>query len=1300
MNTYLTIKKLVALWFSSNGRDVQIVPPAAPTATNTFNLPDISAAGSDTLTANAASQTLTNKTISGASNTITNVSLTSGVTGTLPIGSGGTGQTTQQAALNALAGTQTANRLLRSDGTNTTLSQVGLTTDVTGTLPIGSGGTGVTSVTTAPAATAFAGWDASKNLSANNMINGYATTATAAATTTLTVASAGVQFFTGATTQTVVLPVTSTLVLGQQFTVVNKSTGVVTVQSSGANAIQAMATGSVAIFTCILTSGTTAASWSVSYALNSAVGTVTSVAVAGGTTGLTTSGGPITGSGTITLAGTLAAANGGTGVTSVTTTPTATAFAGWNASKNLSANSFINGYTTTATAAATTTLTVASTNLQFFTGATTQTVVLPVTSTLVLGQQFEIVNNSTGAVTVQSSGANNIQVLASSSIGIFTCILTSGTTAASWSTNYSPSVAGSVTSVAVSGGTTGLTTSGGPITSSGTITLAGTLAVANGGTGTTTSTGSGSVVLATSPSLTTPNLGTPSAAVLTSATGLPLTTGVTGTLGIGNGGTGQTTQQAAINALAGTQTANRVLRSDGTNTTLSQVGLTTDVTGTLPVANGGTGVTSSTGSGSVVLSTSPSLTTPALGTPSSATLTNATGLPLSTGVTGTLGVSNGGTGVTSVTTTPTATAFAGWDVNKNLSANNLINGYATTATAAGTTTLTVGSPSLQFFTGTATQTVVLPVTSTLVLGQQFTVVNKSTGAVTVQSSGANNIQVMATNSIATYTCILTSGTTAASWSVTYSAGTAGTVTSVDVSGGTTGLTTSGGPVTGSGTITLSGTLNVANGGTGTTASTGSGSVVLANSPSLTTPNLGTPSAVTLTNATGLPVSTGVTGLGTNVATFLATPSSANLASAVTDETGTGALVFANSPSLTTPNLGTPSAATLTNATGLPLSTGVTGTLGVSNGGTGVTTSTGTGSVVLSNSPSLTTPSLGTPSSATLTNATGLPISTGVTGLGTGVATFLATPSSANLASAVTDETGTGALVFASSPSLVAPNLGTPSAATLTNATGLPLSTGVTGTLGIGSGGTGQTTANAALNALLPSQSSNSGKVLTTDGSNTSWSATMTNPMSSLGDTIYGGSGGAATSLPGNTATTRKLLSQTGTGSVSAAPTWDTLTGSDVPVVVPGTSDGVVSASGLPGVTDGSDASSGYVGEYVEAIGGGFYPGTNSTYYGLNSITLGAGDWDVTAIVIMDNQGSPPSLVTGEAGIHTASGTPTGRVYGSNTIFSAQPLNSFSLTIANYRVSLSSPATQYLNTAVSWSITAPNHYHRISARRVR
>lgn len=79
------------------------------------------------------------------------------------------------------------------------------------------------------------------------------------------------------------------------------------------------------------------------------------------------------------------------------------------------------------------------------------------------------------------------------------------------------------------------------------------------------------------------------------------------------------------------------------------------------------------------------------------------------------------------------------------------------------------------------------------------------------------------------------------------------------------------------------------------------------------------------------------------------------------------------------------------------------------------TISGTGSVAMTNSPTFVTPALGTPSSGTLTNATGLPISTGVSGLGTGVATFLATPSSTNFAAAITDETGTGSVVLGTTP---------------------------------------------------------------------------------------------------------------------------------------------------------------------------------------------------------------------------------------------------------------------------------------------
>ena len=221
---------------------------------------------------------------------------------------------------------------------------------------------------------------------------------------------------------------------------------------------------------------------------------------------------------------------------------------------------------------------------------------------------ISISGTAASATNVAGGAANQIVYNTSAGVTSFLAAPTVTDTFLKWTGSAFTWTAALTTAVtSFSAGSTGLTPSTG---TTGAVTLSGTLAVANGGTGVTSGTGTGSNVLNTSPTFVTPVLGTPTSGTLTNATGLPLTTGVTGTL---------------------------------------------------PVANGGTGVTTETGTGANVLNTSPTLVTPILGTPTSGTLTNATGLPLTTGVTGTLSVANGGTGATSLT------------------ANNIILGNGTSA---------------------------------------------------------------------------------------------------------------------------------------------------------------------------------------------------------------------------------------------------------------------------------------------------------------------------------------------------------------------------------------------------------------------------------------------------------------------------------------------------------------------------------------------------------------------------------------------------------------------------------------------
>lgn len=133
-------------------------------------------------------------------------------------------------------------------------------------------------MTAAATASTVAYRDSNANLKVNNYARGIATTATAAGTTTLTVASAQFQQFTGATTQTVVLPDATTLVTGQSYIIGNRSSGVVTVNMNGGSLLTTVSAGGQATVHAVAI-GTSAGTWDVSASGTGGTGTVTTVSV-------------------------------------------------------------------------------------------------------------------------------------------------------------------------------------------------------------------------------------------------------------------------------------------------------------------------------------------------------------------------------------------------------------------------------------------------------------------------------------------------------------------------------------------------------------------------------------------------------------------------------------------------------------------------------------------------------------------------------------------------------------------------------------------------------------------------------------------------------------------------------------------------------------------------------------------------------------------------------------------------------------------------------------------------------------
>lgn len=257
--------------------------------------------------------------------------------------------------------------------------------------------------------------------------------------------------------------------------------------------------------------------------------------------------------------------------------------------------------------------------------------------------------------------------------------------------------------------------------------------------------------------------------------------GLTGAQFLGSLGTGimkNTTTTGFVSiASAGTDYESPIIFSTGLTRVVNTVsvantavsagsytygGFTVNAQGQLTSAASGTPpVTSVTGTSPIVSSGG---ATPAI----SFQTIPATSVPANT--TGSTATPSGNIGYSS---TSTASKLIEYDANSNCNANNFNLGYTITATAADTTTLTVSSTGRQDFTGTTTQTVVLPVTSTLGTGVQYTMINYSTGVVTVQSSGGTTLIAMPANSAANYTTKSTGHTDGTDWAIQYAANVTG-----------------------------------------------------------------------------------------------------------------------------------------------------------------------------------------------------------------------------------------------------------------------------------------------------------------------------------------------------------------------------------------------------------------------------------------------------------------------------------------------------------------------------------------------
>jgi hypothetical protein len=559
-----------------------------------------------------------NISVSSSSGTVT-----VGFTGTLPITSGGTGAATGAEALTALAAPLTPNRVLRSDGVTVSLAKLNIATDVTGILPVQYGGTGQSGFisgyirsngTTLSSFPLIPGSDVIGDIPGNSAnVTGVVTIAHGGTGQTSFVAgyikSDGMDLISSPTID--IADITGTVPVS------NGGTGATSEQGARTNLLPSQ-TDKAGFF--LKTNGTDVL-WE---ELFLTYGTVTSIDVSGGTTGLTFTGGPVVDSGTITMAGTLSMLNGGTGVTSIspgyvkstgTVLSSALTIPGADITGDISGNSAnVNGIVslshggtglnvTTVDELLNSILPEQTTSGQLLStdGNTTSWVdpyVLPTATTTVLGgvkiDGTTITIDPQGVIS--SSAAYTLPVATTTVLG---GVKADGVTVSISETGVLSVVGysdfGTVKSVDIAGGTTGLTTIGGPVTSTGTITLGGTLAIAHGGTGSTSIApgyvkSDGSVLIGVESILGTDVAGD----ILGNAAN------ITGVVTIVHGGTGVTELVAGYIKSNGDQLVSTATIA-GSDVSGDIVGNAGNVTGIVAVANGGTGTTngSITGTGNL-----------------------------------------------------------------------------------------------------------------------------------------------------------------------------------------------------------------------------------------------------------------------------------------------------------------------------------------------------------------------------------------------------------------------------------------------------------------------------------------------------------------------------------------------------------------------------------------------------------------------------------------------------------------------------------------------------------------------------